>query len=281
MTNGWSRVEPGVVAVRGADARRWCNGLFTNNLRDLPVGAWNRSALVDDRARIFGFADVLCVADDELLAVVDGMTTDAFLAHFDRYLLFDRVELVALPWERWTALGDAAPEWPRPDAGRIAPHAGGWVWAHRRSPGPSFEVIAPAGAVPTPTGRALDPRALEVERVLAAVPRYPADTGDKRLPHELGARDELLHFEKGCYLGQETIHRIDVMGQVRRRLVRVATPHPASSGAAVVADGQDVGTLTSPVELPDGTGLGLAVVRLPFDAPGTPVEVGGVAGQVV
>jgi folate-binding protein YgfZ len=275
---GWGRVEAGAVSVRGADARRWCNGLFTNNVRDLPVGAWNRSALVDDRARVFGFLDLLCLADDDFLAIVDGITPEGFLERFDRYVLFDRVELAAPPLARVTFLGSAAGS--PLESGRVRSERGGWTWAHRRSTGRSVDWVGPADTAPVGVGAPLDPSVLERCRVEAGIPRFPDDTGDKRLPHELGLRDELLHFEKGCYLGQETIHRVDVMGQVRRRLVRIATDTPGAAGDVVVGPEGEIGVLTSPVLMPDGSGLGLAVVRLPFDAPGTPVTVGGRPGRV-
>lgn len=279
MTQAWARVLTAAVFVRGADARRWCNGLFTNNVRDLPIGAWNRSAMVDDRGRVHGFLDLLCLADDQLLAVVDGMTPAEFLERHERYLLFDRVELTVPPLARFTVFGADGPAGARPGPGRWEAAAGGWAWGHRRAPGQTLDWVGPEGSW-MPSGTELAAEALEVARVAAGIPRFPDDTTEKCLPHELGLRDELLHFEKGCYLGQETIHRVDVMGQVRRRLVRVATPRPVAAGSEVRVDGAVVGLVSSPVELEDGSGLGLALVRVPHDGPGTSVEVGEFAGSV-
>jgi folate-binding protein YgfZ len=267
----WAAVPPCAVDIRGPDARRWCNGLFTNNVRDLAVGAWNRSAILDDRAHVGGFVDLLCVADDHFVAVVDGLDAEGFLARFERFLLFDRVELQPLRWQRITWL-DQAPE----VAGRWSSWGGGYAWGHRRSPHPTLDVLAPEVAT---DGAPVAPELLERLRVEAAVPAFPADTGDKRLPHELGLRDELLHFEKGCYLGQEIVHRVDVQGQVRRTLVRISTPVIATAGSEVRVGPDVVGVLTSPVATPDG-GLGLCVIRRPWDAPGTPVQVADLAGVV-
>ena len=73
------------------------SGRFDAGLqRDLAVGAWNRSAILDDRAHVGGFVDLLCVADDHFVAVVDGLDAEGFLARFERFLLFDRVELQPL-----------------------------------------------------------------------------------------------------------------------------------------------------------------------------------------
>lgn len=274
----WARVEPGAVWIRGPDARRWGNGLFSNDVRSLPVGGWNRSAILDDRAHVGGFLDLLCVEDDALLAIVDGLSAAAFVERFDRYLLFDKVELEVPGFER-LALLDGTPAAPAP--GRWARAGAGWTWGHRRGPPGSVDWIGPAGQGPGPVGEPVGAEVLLRERVRARIPAFPDDTGDRRLPHELGRREELLHFEKGCYLGQEIVHRVDVMGQVRRLLVVVATARPVPAGSEVRVGPEVVGALTSPCDAGDGTGLGLCVIRRPHDAPGTAVLVDGVPGTVL
>ena len=52
-------------------------------------------------------------------------------------------------------------------------------------------------------------------------------------PGELGRDDRAISFTKGCYLGQETVARIDALGHVNRYLVGVklhtaALPAPGS-----------------------------------------------------
>ncbi|MEZ4236566.1 MAG: hypothetical protein R3F59_10500 [Myxococcota bacterium] len=128
---------------------------------------------------------------------------------------------------------------------------------------------AALGALPA----SADPEEAEILRVLAGRPAFPADTGERRLPHELGLRDELLSFDKGCYLGQETINRVDVMGDVKRVLagIRLDGLAPPPPGAELSAGDTRVGELTSPVALPEGGWAGLAVVRRPHDLAGTPV----------
>lgn len=269
------------VRLEGRDARRFCNGMFTNNVRDLPAGGTNRSALVDDRARICGFLDLLCEADERFLAVLDGLDADAFVARFERFVVFDDVTLAPLGPPHASVQGPAAADalrragLPVPEPGRFARVGDVLVWPRVRSPRGGYDVLGPR---PPLDAEVVDAGACDALRVLAGRPAFPADTGDKRLPHELGLRDELLHFEKGCYLGQETINRVDVMGQVRRRLAGVRLPpgEPPPPGAEVRMGDEVVGELTSPTVVPDGV-VALAVLRVPADAPGTPVRV--VAGD--
>lgn len=56
-------------------------------------------------------------------------------------------------------------------------------------------------------------------RVTAGYPWYAADFDDSHLPQEVNRETETISFTKGCYLGQETIARLDALGQVQKKLV--------------------------------------------------------------
>ena len=46
-----------------------------------------------------------------------------------------------------------------------------------------------------------------------------SDIPEKTLPQEVGLNERAISFTKGCYLGQETVARLDALGHVNRRLV--------------------------------------------------------------
>jgi folate-binding protein YgfZ len=70
---------------------------------------------------------------------------------------------------------------------------------------------------------------------------------DRTIPQETGLVPEAVSFTKGCYLGQELVARIDSRGHVNRTLRRldIDAPQPPPDGARVVADGSEVGAVTS------------------------------------
>src|SRR4051812_20902280 len=84
--------DHGVVTLVGPHARRFSNGMFTNNVRDLAVGRWNTSAMVDDKARLQGLLDLYATAPDAFLAVLEGVTPEAFEARYGKYIIFDDLE---------------------------------------------------------------------------------------------------------------------------------------------------------------------------------------------
>jgi hypothetical protein len=84
---------------------------------------------------------------------------------------------------------------------------------------------------------------------------------EKALPQELGRDARAISFTKGCYLGQETVARLDALGHVNRRLVAVAVDGALPPASDVLADGTSMGTLTSTCHSPRlGCSLGLGIL---------------------
>ncbi|MFT5459664.1 MAG: glycine cleavage system aminomethyltransferase T, partial [Myxococcota bacterium] len=75
-------VPDAVVGLHGPDARRFANGMFTNNVRDLAVGQWGRSFGLDDRGRIIMQIDVLCVGEQGFEVIVEG-GADGFVERYE------------------------------------------------------------------------------------------------------------------------------------------------------------------------------------------------------
>ncbi len=88
-----------------------------------------------------------------------------------------------------------------------------------------------------------------------------------RIPNTLGLRHG-LDFEKGCYVGQELVSKVENRGQPSLRLVGLRTDSLVDAGAPVIAedgDGDDVGEITRAVESPSlDEPIALAFVE--FDA---------------
>ena len=133
----------------------------------------------------------------------------------------------------------------------------------------------------------LSPALSEAWRIEAGEPRMGIDVDESTIPQESGLVPAAVDFDKGCYLGQELVARIDSRGHVNRRLAAVviepeASPMPAA--ATVVAAGTEVGSLTSVASSPHlGTQIGMGLLRREA-ADGASVEIqwqgGSAAGQI-
>src|SRR5690606_6094431 len=89
--------------------------------------------------------------------------------------------------------------------------------------------------------------AVEVARIEAGMPLYGMDITDDNLPQEVDRNDWAISFNKGCYLGQETVARIDALGHVNRTLVglRFASESVPEPGGELLAGDKVVGHVTS------------------------------------
>jgi folate-binding protein YgfZ len=90
-------------------------------------------------------------------------------------------------------------------------------------------------------------------------PWFGVDVDDKNLPQELDIDARAISFKKGCYLGQETVARLDALGQVQKRLCLVDVYQKSSDTSVPVApvvgqslhvEGKQIGTITSLVQTP-------------------------------
>jgi len=262
-----ARIPGEVIRLTGAVARRFCNGMYTNNARDLALGSGQRTAMLDERGRLQGVFELFCESDTRFVCALEGVSADAFRDRYAMYMMLDDIELDVLDWQIATVQGAAAP-------------TQGLVLPRDRSGLGGFDVIGSPETVQRCIEASglprLDESAVDAIRVRAGHPKWPQDMGPKSLPHELRMRNDYLHFDKGCYLGQETVNRIDVMGQARRNLagVRVVGDSVPPSGAEIHdASGKSVGVLTSPVQTEDLGTIGLAVLKKPADVPGTSLTV--------
>jgi len=113
--------------------------------------------------------------------------------------------------------------------------------------------------------RNIDGEELEQRRIAAGIPAVPADIGPGDLPGEGGLEAVAISYTKGCYLGQEVMARLKSMGQVRRRLRRVAGPGPVPQVPAPLwQEGRQVGELRSAVATENGfAGFGDAFADQP------------------
>ena len=284
---GWMRR----VDVRGADRFRWLSGMVTNTVNDLfpNTGAWN--LVLNAQGHIQGDLTVWREGEEqspqrrtpvnaakdgnggrnhgedkllgtpfagesglELEIAADQM--DKLLAHLNKFIIMDDVELVPLGEEQ---VGEAGSETAIGLSGPLAPEVlervglpviasamagtsvewNGWEVRILRGYGllaPHYEFWLPSAGLAklwsclrtggaTPVGVA----SLEAFRIAEGIPVYGTDMLERDLAQET-AQMRALHFSKGCYLGQEIVERIRSRGNVHRHLrpLELTGPVPAT-----------------------------------------------------
>jgi folate-binding protein YgfZ len=266
--------DRGVVKVSGEEARNFLNGLVTTDLTLLRPGLGRFGALLTPQGKI---------TVDFLVTEAPSSEGGGFLIDCARALaqgLADKLGFYKLR-------AKVAVENLSDNLGVLAAWDGDpamkpdLAFADPRNAALGWRILVPAELaqkVGDLIGADLvDSAAYDAHRIASGVPRGGLDFmyGDA-FPHETNM--DRLHgvdFEKGCYVGQEVVSRMQHRGTARTRTVRVIVDGPAPEpGAAILAGDRTVGTMGS-----TAGHNGLALIRIDraadaLDA-GVPLTAGG------
>jgi folate-binding protein YgfZ len=256
------------VTFTGADRGAFLHNFCTNDVKRLQPGGACEAFLTDVKGKIIGHGLITCRDEELVLVTVPGEAT-GIVEHLDRYLIREDVKLIDTTADRQLALvaGPKADELAR-TAGRPLfacdwlGNIQAWLVEGEFSP----KLLAEQRVLPCRAG------AFHAARVEAGFPLYGIDFDRSNLPQEIGRDARAISFTKGCYLGQETVARIDALGHVNRRLVgvRLTSAEVPEPPLELTRDGVPVGKATSFVFSPRlNAPLGLAIVRREASQPGT------------
>lgn len=279
------------LSISGPDRAKFLHNLTTNEIKKLAVSQGREAFVTSLQGKTIGFVLVHATEDESLLVRTDANGADLVLPHFRKYGIFDEVTIDDLS-------GSTV------ELHVVGPHAEKLVNAVVDIvPGPEEyrHVAARLGAVPVrvireaPTGYPgltiiggreaagellsslrergkslelieLDEPTFDLLRIEAGTPIFGRDITEKNLPQEIGRDDRAISFVKGCYLGQETVARIDALGHVNQILRGIRLePTPSGRlepGGTLKRGGKDVATFSSVAFSPGGgTWIGLGYVR--------------------
>jgi tRNA-modifying protein YgfZ len=121
---------------------------------------------------------------------------------------------------------------------------------------------------------------VECLRVESGRPRYGIDLGDDVIPQEANLNARAVSFEKGCYVGQETVARLHYKGKPNRALRGLRLDGPAATGDEVRLGDRVVGRVGSAAVSPVHGAIALGLIRREAE-PGQEVEVGDAGRAVV
>ncbi|MGB1584060.1 MAG: YgfZ/GcvT domain-containing protein, partial [Solirubrobacterales bacterium] len=131
-----------------------------------------------------------------------------------------------------------------------------------------LDLLVPTSAVDTVVDRLeaeirrADETLAEVVRVESGTPAFGKELDENTIPGEAGLNDRAVSFEKGCYVGQETVARMHYKGKPNRNLRALTSELPLEDGVPVVAkDGRELGSVGTAVVSPEHGPIALAVLR--------------------
>jgi folate-binding protein YgfZ len=237
----------GVVAVGGTDARKFLNDLITAEIGRTDNGSAVYGGLLTPQGKIL-FDFIVFPDGERFLFDLPRRLVPDFVKRLSFYRLRAKVEIADLSAER-SVIASWGGERPAVD-GRIAPDP--------RLAALGYRGIAAKGT-PTPTGQvAVSEADYDAHRIGLGAPEGGIDFafGDT-FPHDADM-DQLggVDFDKGCYVGQEVVSRMQHRGTARRRIV-MAAGSGLTPGTEIKAGDRPLGNLASAAD-----GVGLALIRL-------------------
>lgn len=271
------------IIVRGVDAGMFLNGLVSNDIPNLKVGAIQPNLLCANKGKILHGLSVVRTKPEEYLVLPSGDEGDPVASHLNAYLVRESVEMGMVNLARFDLVGVRAGQ--ALDKLGLQPGATGQTFQEATvliSPNPlgivkRHTVLLPAAiAAPfaaslleaSPDLRLAGHEALEEVRIWAGVPGFGVDFDQDFLPGEAGLESHISH-NKGCYVGQEIHARMHFRGHPNRKLAAMrlagADAEGMAAGAELFAQGEAAGRLTSISRLArDGryAGIGLVKYRL-------------------
>ncbi|HVE69441.1 MAG TPA: folate-binding protein, partial [Solirubrobacteraceae bacterium] len=281
------RSERGKLALAGAGAAEFLNGLVTNDVEALEPGTGCYAAVLTPKGKMLGDLRVLRTEDGELLLDTERSALQEVFNVLWRGRIGYDVEIhkrtlqtgllsLAGPRAREIA-GEPSP--PAIEHAHVAAQIAGVpvrlvatdVGVEVLCDAERTEAVAQAlrerGAVPVSEG------ALEALRVERGRPRYGVDLDDSTIPQEAGLNERAVSFTKGCYVGQETVARLFYRGKPNRHLRGLRLAGPAATGDELRLDGRTVGRVGTVAESPRHGTIALALVRREAE-PGATLEAG-------
>ena len=185
--------------LSGPDATRYLNGQVSIDITRLKPLAARPACLLTAKGKLCALVKVWRDGDHLLIECEEALA-DAVQARLERYLIADDalLELVSAPSPLHHIFG-------------IEPPAG--ALCINRTGLPGFDTVEKPSDLTAAT-----PAQLALLRIVHGQPAWGIEITEDTLPQEARLEDTAVDFDKGCYVGQETVSRLKSVGRVNKRL---------------------------------------------------------------
>jgi hypothetical protein len=291
----------GLLKLTGEDRLRYLHNQSTNDFNQLQPGQGCETVFVNSTARTLDLATAY-VTEDEVLVLVSPQRRQQLLEWLDRFIFpFDKVELqdISSEYAVFNLIGKQSDDLlsklglesviNQPEnshqlvnfdnntiriaAGNGLALPGATLIIPVAEAAACWSKIIEAGAIP------MGDRAWSQLRILQGRPIPDRELTEDYNPLEAGLW-HTISFEKGCYIGQETIARLNTYKGVKQQLWGIKLSAPVTTGTPLMVEGNKVGILTSCTRTSEGH-FGLGYLRTKAGGIGLQVQVGDATGEIV
>ncbi len=268
-----------VIEISGKDRASFLHNFCTADIKSMEAGDLVEAFVLNPKGKTIGFVLVLC-QPTRVCMVLRQNQTHAIRHHLEKFVIVEDVQLATV------------------EATEMVVQS----WEESQQDQHYFSVDITAGSClffppaignyaggPLTDGKQVCSREVwNSIRIENGFPYGGEDVLEENLAQEFNRDKTAISFKKGCYLGQETVARLDALGHTNRSFakIRVAGDSIVAPQTPILCSekGQDkeVGRVTSSGWSPRfQCTLVLAVLKKPFHTEGTEVRLGAETGQVM
>lgn len=283
------------ILISGVDHLDFLQRMTTNDFHNLHPGTGLEAVFPDNRGRIVELG-TFYRSGTATLAVLGPSSRETLPAWLDRYIFTEEIELEDI------TLNTALIELTGPRAAEITvavlgkdlstvenhdllndpTRDGIWLVRLDRSGYPGLRLAGTAEEVQgmweklqAHGARPAGEEVFEILRIEAGLPASSRELTEDHNPWEAGL-GHAINMNKGCYIGQEVIARLDTYDKVKQHLVGLKLPEGPlpSPGTTLTVEEREVGRITSVTCSPRiERNIALAYVRRVHCDPGTQVQI--------
>lgn len=286
---GVSELPLSMIRIAGNDRAKFVHNFCTADIKKLETDSCCEAFFLNTKGKTICHGVVIC-REIDLLIVSTAKSSEVLIENLDRYLLSEDVQLsdVSAIWRSVFVFGPQSSvmlgecEVRVPSESKVY-NTGFQLAIQAELAGAGVLILEPvdgdvqvaqkliaSGAV------ACSSDSFHLLRVQNQTPWCDSEITDKCLPQEFRRDSRAISFTKGCYLGQETVARLDALGHVNRYLAGFEIlDGSVDVGDEIRKDEKKIGVVTSMAQTPDGKTIGLGFLKVEFAKPGEVVECDG------
>ncbi|MFT5086504.1 MAG: folate-binding protein YgfZ [Candidatus Latescibacterota bacterium] len=293
----------GRLQISGSDHLSFLHRMTTNDFNSLGHGYGIEAVFTENRGRILD-CGTFYHRDGNTLMMLSPSARATIPAWLDRYIFTERIDLLDLTDKTamFELIGPQAVSLVRQVLGSniaglqphqlltVTPSDDLWLCALPWAGHSGLRAIGPTSAIAElqqlffeAGAHIISEDVWEVLRVESGIPLYGSELNEEHNPWEAGLQ-RTIHMDKGCYIGQEVIARLDTYDKIKQHLIglKFTEESPPTPGTELKSDGHSAGSITSSALSPTFGPIALAYVRRSYCEPGTALQTadGAHSGQV-
>lgn len=262
----------GFIKASGTDLVDFINRMSTNDLRKFPDNEFRKTVLTTDKGRIIDLINLFNLNENKFILTSDNYQ-DKVTSHLEKFIIMDDVKLEKpdLPYSHIYVTGDVLPFSEelfglKPELNKVYKLAEDEFLFYDEFKLDSLNIICKEESLKKYKEilkDLIEQTKLEYEysRIEAGIPEGEHEFNDNVNPMECGLA-KYISFNKGCYIGQEVIARLDSQGKLPKQMVGINSDQALVENDKIYLkdDEKETGFVSSEVTY-DGKNIALGFIR--------------------